>query len=70
MYQDIILFRSKGFIFCISGNGSERGKSSEYYCSVLLDGSREISTFKETSNLHHNEAEGAFTLGTVTSEYL
>jgi len=32
------------------------------------------STFKEkvvyTSNLHHNEAERAFTLETVTSEYL
>jgi hypothetical protein len=32
------------------------------------------STFKETvvyaSNLHHNEAERAFTLETVTSDYL
>jgi len=58
----------------MSGNDSKRGKSSDFYCLVLLDGSREKSAFKETvvyaSNLHHNEAEEAFTLETVTSGYL
>jgi len=48
-------------------------KSSEYYCSVLLDGPTEKSTFKETvvyvCNLYHNKADGAFTLETVTSDY-
>jgi hypothetical protein len=74
LYQSNILVRNKGFIVCISGNYRKRGKSLEYYSSVLLDGSTEKSAFKETfvyaSNLHHNEADGTFTLETVTSEYL
>jgi hypothetical protein len=36
-----LLIMLDDFIVCISGNDSERGKSSEYHCSVLLDGSRE-----------------------------
>ena len=62
------------FIVCISGNDSERRKSSEYYCQYCWMDQEKKSTFKEkvvyTSNLHHNEAERAFTLETVTSEYL
>ena len=69
----VVLVRSESFIFCISENDSERVKSSGY-CSILLHGSREKSTFKEAfvyvNNLHHNEAEGTFPSETVTSEYL
>jgi hypothetical protein len=73
-YQGNILVRSKGLIVSISGNDNKRGKSSEYYYSVLLDGLKEKSAFEETvvyeSNLHHNEAGRAFTSETVTSGYL
>jgi hypothetical protein len=73
LYHGNILVRNKGFIFASQEMTANVEKSSEYYCSVLLDGSTEKSTFKKTvvygCNLHHNRADGAFTLETVTSEY-